>query len=569
MYIHEFYMLNYGVLVFFLRFFLLACLFLLFVGSVFADTFDDRKGWQKRDKIAQKIINEKLEQSKKTIQLPKVDTLPLLENESICFYINSIKVEGLLSEWIRSKGQTYIGQCVGLNSIQAYVRLINTKLLSEGYITSIAVLPEQNLNSKTLIIKIFEGTIAKIEFPKNYPFYGNLSIPLEEGEVLNLRDMEQAVDRLNRLRSQNAEFKIKPGLNNNESILVAEIKETKRWHFGMSIDNSGSESTGQFPLSLNGTIDNAFFIEDSFSYTLSSASSGNAGKSESTSISWDIPFGYWILSLSNSFSNYKQETVLAGTAFELTGNTNDKKLSLNYTYSRDNQTKKFLFGHIKVRERHNFFAGEEFSNQEVHATEIELGGSYERYVNGSAINISMSLHQGLNIFGATSLIGDENETVQSDYRFYSLNASINYPFSFFDKKMNYTGVFFTQYAETLIYSLDSFSIGGRYTVRGFNSNEGVNSDNGWRLKNDVLIPLNIWNIHLNNYYGFDVGQVYSEKSGSKEDESDHVLAGLTIGVKGEVISVNYDFFVSKPFLANGPYASSKNFEVSMSLSTQF
>lgn len=551
------------------RFLFVGYFFLLFSESVVAETVDDEIEWRTRDRIAQEIISEKLEQSKKPIQLPKVDILPILEDEETCFYINNIKVEGFLSEWALKKGQIYIGECVGLSSIQSYVRLINKKLLSEGYITSIAVLPEQNLSSKTLIIKVLEGKIEKVEFPQNYPFYWEYSIPLEKGNVLNLRDMEQAVDRLNRLRSQNIEFKIKPGLNNNESILIAEVKESKRWHIGASFDNSGSESTGEFPLSLNGTFDNVLFLQDSFSYSFSLAKKNTVGESNSASISWDIPLGYWLLSFSNSFSNYRQETNLAGTSFELSGNTNDKKFSLNYTYSRDNRTKTFLFGHIKVRERHNFFAEQEIEIQKRNITEIELGGSYERYVNGSAINISMSLHQGLNIFDATSLIGGDNEVAQSDYRFYSLNASINYPFSVFEKKMNYTGVFFTQYAETLIYSLDSFSIGGRYTIRGFNSNNGVNSDNGWRLRNDVLIPFNIGNIHLNNYYGFDVGQIYGEKSGSKENESDHVLAGLTIGIKGGIKNVNYDFFVSKPFLANGPYASSNNFELSMYISTQF
>lgn len=227
-----------------------------------AATVSDENEWRLRDKASQEAQAKKLKNSTPPIQLPKVEALLPPAKENICFVIDSIKIQGLLSDWAKKQGQSYIGQCVGMEGIQTYIRLINKQLLSQGYMTSRAILPEQNLSSKVLTIKILEGVIEAIEFPHHYRFNWQYALPLKVGNILNLRDMEQAVDQLNRLQSQNIEFKVKPGKESNGSILVAEVKETKRWYINSSIDNSGSSSTGEYPVSVNGGFDNAFFIQD-------------------------------------------------------------------------------------------------------------------------------------------------------------------------------------------------------------------------------------------------------------------------------------------------------------------
>ncbi|MGO2355419.1 MAG: POTRA domain-containing protein [Marinomonas foliarum] len=99
----------------------------------------DETEWRLRDKAAQEALEQKLERVTPPIQLPNVEALPELSEEGVCFGIESIEIEGLLSDWAKSEGEKYIGACLGVENIQAYVRLINQKLLSEGYITSRAL----------------------------------------------------------------------------------------------------------------------------------------------------------------------------------------------------------------------------------------------------------------------------------------------------------------------------------------------------------------------------------------------------------------------------------------------
>ncbi|PYF81821.1 hemolysin activation/secretion protein [Marinomonas alcarazii] len=531
------------------------------------DSIRDETEWRLRDKAAQEALDQKMQVISPPIQLPQVDDLPDLPHESVCFVIDSIDIKGLLSDWATSQGDSYIGQCMGFDSIQAYVRLINQKLLAEGYITSRAVLPEQNIASHVLVINIQEGIIEKIEFPEDYRFFWRHSLPLQVGDVLNLRDMEQAVDQLNRLQSQDVEFKIQPGTYSNASILVAQIKQTKPWSVGFSVDDSGSRSTGKYPLSLSGVVDNVVGVQDVLQYSFSRAREKDSGESNSASITWSLPIGYWLLEMSNSRSDYRQETVGSVRTFELSGTGDDKKIALNYVLSRDNKSKTSLLGAVKTRNRRSYIDDTEIEVQQRNLTELELGASYRKYLPNAVLDFSLSMHQGVEWLGADKVdSGASSNVAQPNYRFYSLTTSVSAPFSLLETKMNYSGRLFMQYADTAIYSLDWFSNGGRYTVRGFSGSESLSAESGWRLRNDIALPFSIKRFSTTGYLGLDIGEVYGDGA---EEESSKTLMGISLGFKGQLFGANYDVSVSEPFLAHGPYAKAHDYKVSAMLSAQF
>ena len=527
----------------------------------------DEMEWRLRDKAAQNALDKRMDKTVAPIQLPDVEAIPELPKESVCFVIGTIDIEGLLSDWAKSQGEEYIGTCLGFENIQAYVRLINQKLLSEGYITSRAFLPEQNIASHHLVIKIQEGVIEKIVFPDEYRFFWRHSLPLQVGKVLNLRDMEQAVEQLNRLQSQSVEFKIQPGTYSNASILVAEVKQTKPWVVNVSVDDGGSSSTGKYPVSLNGVIDNVIGAQDSLQYSFSGAREQDTGESNSASFTWSLPIGYGLLEISTSSSDYRQETIGSVRRFELSGYGRDKKIAFDYVLSRDNKSKTSVSGAIKTRKRRSFIDGSEIRVQQRNLTELELGGAYRKYFTGSVLDISASVHQGLEWLGSDDVNANAaSDVAQPNYRFYSFIASVSAPFTLLENKMNYTGRLFMQYADTPIYSLDWFSNGGRYTVRGFSSSESLSADSGWRFKNDITLPISISGFSTSSYLGTDIGQVFGEGA---EDEPSKTLMGISLGLKGTLFGVNYDVSVSEPFLAYGPYAKGHDYKVSLMLSAQF
>ncbi|KZN12865.1 ShlB/FhaC/HecB family hemolysin secretion/activation protein [Marinomonas sp. TW1] len=539
-----------------------------FSHSAQEESIRNQTDWRLRDKATEEALNKSLKDAEQPIQLPQVESLSQPINEEVCFVIDHIEVEGVLSDWALAQGEEYLGECIGFQTLQAYVNLINQKLLADGFVTSRAVLPEQNIASHTVRVKIQEGVVERIVFPENYRFFWRNALPIEEGKVLNLRDMEQAVEQLSRLQSQEVEFKIQPGSYPNASILVAELQQTKPWSVNGSVDDSGSVSTGEYPLSINATIDNFIGAQDVFNVSLSAARGEAIGASNSESFSWSLPWGYGLWGYSTSRSDYRQLTEGDVRNFELSGHSRDDKLTFDYVALRNNKVKLTLNSELKTRNRRSYIEDAEIEAQRRNLTELSVGFNYRHFIGRNVFDFSLGVHQGIEGWlGADRLDPEaDNDMAQPDYRFYSLSVSLSRPFRFGDQSMNYTGRLFAQYADTAIYSLDWFSNGGRYTVRGFDSDESLSAEHGWRLRNDLTLPLEILGSPHSPYLGLDIGQVFGDGA---EDESSRTLMGLTFGMKGKLLGMNYDFSISEPFIEFGPYAKAHDYKVSAMLSAEF
>lgn len=521
-----------------------------------------------RERIEQKAFEAQIADPSRPVQLPDVEELPEFGQEQVCFVIEDIQVEGLLSNLMRETGAQYINECIGRETITTYIRVLNQQLLAEGYITSRAVLPEQDLSKGILAIEVLAGRIEEIVFPDDYDAIWQHALPMSAGDVLNMRDLEQGIDQLNRLSSQSIELKVEPGSQSGVSKVVAYIKDAKVWNYSLSTDDNGSSSTGKYPLSTSLTLNNMLKIQDVISYSTSlDADTDDTGGSTSESLSLSVPFGYWILDVSLSQFDHYQEIVGDITSFTSSGLGHDEKVTLNHVAFRDNTIKLSWSIGLKKRTRKSFISDTEIDTQRRNLTDLELEGSYRHYLNGKVIDVSIGLNQGVDLFNAQEVDDSaSSDEAQPNYRFYSINASLNAPLTLFDKQLNLASQFRLQQADTPLYSLDWFSNGGRYTVRGFSSDESLGAEQGWRLRNDLTIPLTIKSYALSSYIGLDVGGVSGEGS---EDIDEKTIMGLTLGAKGKLFGANYDVFMSQPFLLKGPYAEGKCCEAGFSLSYSF
>lgn len=521
-----------------------------------------------REKAEQKAFEAQIADPSKPIQLPEPDQLPEFDQEEVCFDIDDIQVEGLFAKKIRAQGKQYIGQCIGQETISAYIRVINQQLLADGFITSRAVLPEQNLTEGILIIRVLAGKIEAIIFPEDYDALWQHALPLSVGNVLNMRDLEQGIDQLNRLNSQDVELKIEPGSDAGQSKLVAYIKNSKPWQYSLATDDNGSEDTGKYPLSTTLTLSNFLNVQDVITYSTSQdADTNDEAGSTSESISLSIPFGYWTATLDlNRFDYYQivEGEVLRPT---ISGFGHDEKLTLDHVAFRNNRIKlSWSFG-IKKRTRRSFTDDSENLPQSRNLTNVFLSTNYRHYLGSNVLNISANLDQGVELLNSEKVDNSAPASQeQPDYRFYSLNASLNAPLTLFDKELNFSSQFRLQYAATPLYSLDWFTNGGRYTVRGFTSDESLSAGDGWRWRNDLTIPFTVSNHTISSYVGLDVGGVSAAEDDNVEDGT---IMGMTLGAKGQLAGWSYDVFASRPIFLAGPFAKGECCQAGFSLSYDF
>ncbi len=96
------------------------------------------------------------------------------------------------------------------------IKKLTKVYLDKGYVTARFYIPDQDIkNSKTLKFVVVEGKLSDIYYngspasPYNYVVWS--AFPGLEGHILNMRDIEQGLDQINRLISGHAKSELLPG----------------------------------------------------------------------------------------------------------------------------------------------------------------------------------------------------------------------------------------------------------------------------------------------------------------------------------------------------------------------
>ena len=162
-------------------------------------------------------------------EVPSAETYPALPAEAQCFRIDrfSLDVPDTLPDVVKSQGASalpqdrfafarewlehYAGACVGKQGIDVLVKSLSRQILSRGYITTRVLLPEQDLSSGTLTLALIPGVIRRVHFTdETLRGTWKTAFPTRDGEPLNLRDLEQGLEQMKRVSSQDVSMRIVP-----------------------------------------------------------------------------------------------------------------------------------------------------------------------------------------------------------------------------------------------------------------------------------------------------------------------------------------------------------------------
>lgn len=82
--------------------------------------------------------------------------------------------------------------------------------MQRGYITSRAFLTEQDLSQGKLIIPVLEEKLESIRIDGKHSRMLKMAFTRLEGNILNLRDIEQGMEQINRVRRTPVQIEIQP-----------------------------------------------------------------------------------------------------------------------------------------------------------------------------------------------------------------------------------------------------------------------------------------------------------------------------------------------------------------------
>lgn len=225
--------------------------------------------------------------------------------ETRCFTIRTITLKGAdsLSKGERERLMTpFIGQCLGVSQLNDLLKVITNHYLDRGRVTSRAYLPQQDLSTGHLQVLVVEGRLESLRADPGSGLSERelaMAFPGSPGEGLNLREIEQMVDQLNRLPSNRAQMELAPGEAVGGSQVLVRNQAQKPWRASLSRNNGGQRSTGEQQLNLGLEWDSPLGLADQLVLRGGhDVVSDHTQGSKNGALYYNLPWGWWNFSYS-------------------------------------------------------------------------------------------------------------------------------------------------------------------------------------------------------------------------------------------------------------------------------
>lgn len=474
--------------------------------------------------------------------------------ETPCIEVTRISLEGVtvypLSRFDQELA-AFERRCLGQVSISNLLEDISAIYADDGYITSRAYAPAQELDDGRLIIEVLEGRIEAFGYTQidedgqQMPGASSkllTAMPQREGEVFQLRDLEQGLEQMNRLQSSQASANLAAGEAPGTSRI--EIAETKSdaYRGAVSLNNRGDRSTGRGQLTFALEGDDILNLNDAWSVSWSGSENTNAA-----AFGVSVPFGKWLFSASGSYS--EEFTPITSTTDLFTQNAL-VNLTAERLIFRNATSKYYLYGGLTRSHNERHINVIKLTPQNRTATRFGL--RQEHRAGAAIIALDTAFSFGASLFGAD---GDPANLPKDSPRtkFRKIDARLNY-IRYFESGAQFSLLAAGQLADRPLYSSEQLSIGGWQSVRGW-SGRSASGENGAWMRSEFSFPATVSDfgavngpveagapalapVGLRPYLFADAGYV---KARATNSSARMVSAGLGFSLQAGRASLNGEF----------------------------
>lgn len=509
---------------------LLAGLFLLPFTTVSAAPLSpaDRNTIQQQQQQQQQLLDEnqrQREELERSVILPRATT-PVVPAapEGPCFMITRIDVDGAtkLSPTAAAKlTAPWVNQCLDVPRLTELTNAISDWYISRGYITSRAFLTEQDLSSGVLHIAVLEGKLQQIRLEGVPSRTLKMTFPGLEGKILNLRDIEQGMEQLNRVRQMPVEIEILPGSQQGLSIVNLTAAPEFPLDGSVSFDNSGQKSTGTGQLSGALFANNVFGLADKWFISGGRSSDFSSSKdAQNFAAGVSISYGYGLLDYNYSWSNYLSTIDNNGYLWRSTGDSETHRLNGSWVLFRNGDIKtasSLGLTHRINRNRLNDVLLETSSRK---LSSFSLGINHTQKIASGVATLNPMFTQGVPWFGAEDDNHKQGDVPKAEFRKWSVSGSFQRPLA---EKLWWLSSVYFQWSPDRLYGSERLTLGGETSVRGYKE-QYISGDNGGYWRNEVnysLLTLPVFG-QIGAMAAFDGGWL-------KKDGFDRYAAGTLWG----------------------------------------
>jgi hemolysin activation/secretion protein len=506
------------------------------------------------------------QESMPDVRLPIPAAAPpqrLPASEAPCFTMRQIELRGDASDrfsWLLGVlagpqgNDAPLGKCLGAKGINRVLERAQDALIAKGFVTSRVLAEPQDLSTGRLVLTLIPGRIRAIRFVEPVDPRGTAwnAVPAQAGDLLNLRDVEQALENFKRVPTAEADIQIAPATGDaaqpGESDLLISYKQGLPLRLALSADDSGTRGTGKYQGGITLSYDNWWTLNDLLYVGVNHDLGRNLGGSEpgprgtqGGTVHYSAPLGYWLVGATVSSNRYFQTVAGASQDYIFSGTSRNAELKLSRLLYRDASRKTTASIKAFQRRSNNFIDDTEVQVQRRVAGGWELGIGHKEFVGAAVLEGNLAYKRGTGAFGSLQAPEEAFGEGSSRFALVSADAGLNLPFKLGHQRWRYSANWRAQFDRTPLTPQDRFAIGGRYSVRGFDGESILSAERGWLIRNELGAPLG--NSGQEFYVGLDHGQVSGPSSAWLVGRS---LTGAVLGLRGGIRNLQYDLFIGAP-----------------------
>ena len=470
-----------------------------------------------------------------------------------CIFVESITfldAQSLSNLRKKRLASPFIGKCIDADLLAELIKKVSEFYHQNGYTTTQILIPNQNLQSGIIKLQIIEGRIEKITLKttskqenqdtaakvknlkkKNFKLnnssdhfftgensieksisggsiksetltkehdfeslidkmqkfsaFGNLS-----GEVLNLNDINQGIYQLNRLQSNSAVMKIKPGNEIGKSII--EIENSKKFpaKLTLSKDNLGNQFTGIQRTNFSSNFDNLLFLNDNLNlnYSTNLHDQNKVKDIKSFSGSLSLPFKYNTFSYDYSHSMFRGQNSGSNGTSIMTGFSQSSKITFDRVFISNTKIRLSSNASLVNKSSGSYLNGEKITTSQRRLSILNLGFSASSSISDTAnFYFSPSFVKGLRILDSEKdRPYSSNTTPKAQFEAVKLYSNFSKKLTIpkINSQFSFVSEINAQHSKKTLFGSEQFSVGGYYSVRGFRENY-INGDSGYNFRNKI------------------------------------------------------------------------------------
>ncbi|WP_447969171.1 ShlB/FhaC/HecB family hemolysin secretion/activation protein [Nitrospira sp. M1] len=452
-------------------------------------------------------------------------------------FVKEVQIVGttvLTPEELADVVKPYLDQELTTERLEELRRAITLQYVQKGYITSGAVLPDQQVLNGIITFQVVEGQLSDIDVEGTnwfQPFYFTSRLNLRAGPPVNvnaLRDRLQLFLQDQRIARINSE--LQPGLGPGLGVLKVRVQETNPWRAWAEFNNYQSPTVGAERGLFTLAHLNPLGLGDSASVTWGMSE----GVDPLVDASYALPFTPWDTTLIFQFR--KNDFSVVESPFkplDIQSETKIFTLSLRQPLYRT-PTQEFAVTLIGERlENKNFLLGIPFSFTPGTTAQGKAVYSVLRFAQewvdrrpNQVLSARSRFSLGLDVLGATI----NSSVFVPDGHFFTWLGQVQGAHRFDPYRIQVIGRMDLQLANDRLFPLEQYALGGRFTVRGYRENQVVR-DNAFLFTIESRIPVlpATFGLETVQFAPFiDVGRSWDAKGNTA---SPHTLASIGAGLR--------------------------------------